>query len=333
MPDRPKIICVTPVRNEAWTLDRLLAAASLWADHIVIGDQHSTDDTRAIAVRYPKVILAENHGEGYDEGERHRVILEAARTVPGPRAIFAIDADEALSADVLSSPEWAAALASPPGTIFHAEWVNVLPTWDRAWIPERIPVGFVDDGREHSPGRFHVRRILERDEDLRVDLDAVKVLHFQYTDWPRMKSKQRRYQAVELLAGLRPIPLYRRYHQMDALPAAQLRPLERSWVDGYAARGVDLRQSATSRTFWWDEEVLDLLLEHGPRTFRRIDLWDVDWYEIAGLVRRDAPAGSLDDPRGPVERAVMAWLAATQRRKPAGRRTRWVQRALIPFGW
>ncbi|GAG56902.1 unnamed protein product, partial [marine sediment metagenome] len=49
---RPKIICLTPVKNEAWILDNFIKCASLWADHIIIADQDSTDDARKIAKKY-----------------------------------------------------------------------------------------------------------------------------------------------------------------------------------------------------------------------------------------------------------------------------------------
>jgi hypothetical protein len=331
--ERPRVICVTPVRNEAWTLERFLRSAERWADHIVLGDQQSSDNTRQIAARFEKVVVAENRGEGYDEGERHRVVLEAARRFPGPRVIVAVDADEALSAAVLDSPEWERALRSPPGTVLYAWWVNYLPGCAHAWMGERIPMGFVDDGREHSPGLFHVKRMIVRPDDPVVELDDVKLLHFQYVDWKRMKSKQRRYQAVECLAGRRPIPLYRRYHQMDAFPAAQVRPADPAWLAPYEALGIDMRSVTPEATYWWDGEVLDLLLEHGPRRFRRVDLWDVDWHEIARRLGREVPEGALADPRTRADRAMMAWLRATQRRKPEARRTRWVQRGFIPFGW
>jgi glycosyltransferase involved in cell wall biosynthesis len=46
---KPTIICLTPVKNEAWLLDRFLQATSLWADFIIIADQMSTDGSQEIA--------------------------------------------------------------------------------------------------------------------------------------------------------------------------------------------------------------------------------------------------------------------------------------------
>ena len=58
---QPKIICLTPVRNEAWILKAFLSATSLWADIIIIADQMSTDGSREIARQFPKVKLLENN--------------------------------------------------------------------------------------------------------------------------------------------------------------------------------------------------------------------------------------------------------------------------------
>jgi glycosyltransferase involved in cell wall biosynthesis len=118
---RPQVVCVTPVRNEAWTLDRFLRCAETWADHIILADQCSTDETRAVASKYPKVVVVDNPCEEFNDGERHRLVLEAARQIPGPRLILAVDADEALSAEVLDSPRWAHVLNAPPGTVITAE--------------------------------------------------------------------------------------------------------------------------------------------------------------------------------------------------------------------
>lgn len=48
---------------------------------------------------------------------------------------MALDADEALSANVLDSAEWRAALAAEPGTVLRLRWANLLPGCRRAWIP------------------------------------------------------------------------------------------------------------------------------------------------------------------------------------------------------
>src|SRR4051795_11203104 len=128
--DKRQVVCVTPVKNEGWFLERFLRATELWADRIIVADQGSTDETRAIAARFPKVTLVENPRADYDEGARQRLLIAAAREVPGPKVVIALDADEVLTPTWTESQEWRDALAAPPGTALAFDWVNVLPGWE-----------------------------------------------------------------------------------------------------------------------------------------------------------------------------------------------------------
>jgi glycosyltransferase involved in cell wall biosynthesis len=334
--DRPKIVCVTPVRNEAWTLDRFLQCAETWADHIVLADQCSTDETRAVASKYSKVVVVENPGKEFNDGERHRLLLEAARQVPGPRLILAVDADEALSAQVLDSPHWENVLKAPPGTVITAEWINYLPGSDRVWVPKTaVPIGFIDDGRDHNAGQIHVDRIAVFDGDPCLSLGPIKLLHFQYVDWARMKSKQRRYQCLEATwhHEKRPIQIYRQYHRMDIVPKAQLEQADPAWLTGYNDRGIKLRTPPSDgELLWYDQEVLDMLLEHGSEQFRRIDIWGVDWGSAARRLGRATTNGEVRDPRSPIDRAIF-WLLAKTQGISHWWPVRVVQRMLSLFGW
>ena len=100
MSNRPKIVVLTPVRNEAWILRRFLAVSSAFADQIIVADQHSTDESRDICRGFPKVWLIENAATEYNEWARQKLLIEEARRrVPSPRILLALDADEILAAD------------------------------------------------------------------------------------------------------------------------------------------------------------------------------------------------------------------------------------------
>jgi hypothetical protein len=327
------IIALTPVLNEAWVLDFFLQCASGWADHIVVADQSSDDDSRAIAARYPRVRLIDNHATDYDEVGRQRLLIEAARAIPveGHRVLVALDADEVLSANWVESPEWDRVRAARPGTVLWFDWVNVTPDRARWWSePGKVPFGFVDDGREHTGERIHSRRLPVPAGAPSLEFDEIKVLHLQYLHWARMRSKQRWYQCWERLndTSKRPITIYRQYHHMDA-GVARSRPMPPAWT---AAFGPEWGSVGTTgeEYFRWDRDVRDMLLEHDVETFRRMAIWDVDWSAVPG-----APAGvngSLADPRSTFDRAVHRWLARTQ---PTADRlhVRAAQRLLRLTGW
>jgi Glycosyl transferase family 2 len=334
---RTSVVCVTPVKNEAWTLPRFLDCASLWADHIVIADQGSTDGSREIAQRWEKVTLVDNPAGAYDEGARQRLLLEAAREiVPGRRLVVAIDADEALSANVLSSPEWRAALEASEGTVLRFDWVNLQPGFETSWIPpEPLALGIVDDGSDHRGESIHSTRVPTADGAPELVLRDVKALHYQHASPSRMRSKQRWYQCWERVnhPGKRPIQLYRQYHQMDGVPSSWVHAVDPAWLAGYEERGIDMRSVPDDEVHWWDAEVIDWIAEHGVSPFRRLDIWDVDWGRVAQQMGRELPPEAARDPRNRTERAVHAWLERTQRSKAGSRRVRLMQRLLIPLGW
>lgn len=330
---RPAVVCVTPVLNEAWILERFLACAALWADHIVIADQGSTDRSREIAACHPKVHLVENPAKQFNEPERQRLLIEAARAlVPGARVLVALDADEALTANWENSAEWARFLSSPPGTIGYFEWVNVLPGAERCWIPDwEYPFAYVDDGRPHQGLPIHSPRVPVHPGAPSLRFSEVKCLHFAATDWARMKSRQRWYQCWEVLQnrGRRPAEMYRQYHHMDAIP--NQRPLDPAWIDGYRRHGIDVTSTWRDGRYRWDRDVLQLFAEHGPQRFRRVDVWDVNWQELA-TVWEMPPSAAPADPRGVVDRAVARWLRRTQGRH-GSRGVRMVDRLLRIAAW
>lgn len=333
MTGRPAVVCLTPVRDEAWILGRFLDAAATWADAIVIADQGSTDGSREIAVGHEKTIVVENRSEAYDEGARQRLLLDTARAhVPGPRVLIALDADEALTSDAPATEEWRRLLAAEPGSVLRFRWLNLLPPGDRAWIPpDDIAFGFVDDGSQHGGRRIHSTRVPTPERAPVLPHEQIGVLHLQYLDWERMKAKQRWYQAWERLEHpeKRPIQVYRQYHRMDAFPVDQIHPAEARWLQAYADAGIDLTHVAPRAAFSWDADVLRWLHER-PRALRRADLWDVDWECRAAAM--SATTGAPQDPRSLLDRRVLAWLRRTQSTSEAST-TRWVQRALRLLGW
>jgi glycosyltransferase involved in cell wall biosynthesis len=332
----PVVVCVTPVRDERAVLERFLACAALWADHIVVLDQCSTDGSREVAAAHPKVRLLLNDDPTYDEAARQRVLLGAAREIPGRRVLVALDADEALSANVLRSRAWHDAIRAAPGTILRLRWASILPGFARAWIsPDLIAFGLVDDGRVHTGPPIHSRRLPAGLDQPSLALEDVRVLHYQFATYERNRSKQRWYQCWERLHDprKRPIQIYRQYHRLDALPDAEVQPLRADWFGGYMEAGLDMRSLPPPEPWYrWDEEVLDWLVEHGPSKFERLDIWDLDYEALARRLGRPTDGRPLGDPRGPGTRLIHRALARTQAH--AGRRgVRLVQRALIPFGW
>jgi hypothetical protein len=341
------VICVCPVKDEAAHLDRFLGAASCWATHIIIADQGSTDGSVEITRSYPKARVIHNDSADFNEPVRQKLLIDAARQVAGPRVIVALDADEALSANVLASDEWRRALAAPPGTAIFFQWVNLLPGLSRAWITHTgLPWAYVDDGREHVGAPIHSSRVPCDPHGSRLDLDDVKVLHYQFTDWELMRRKHYWYQCWELLhtPGARACDIHRRYHHMDRIGEHECVDVKDDWFTAYEAAGIAVREVRTQPTDKWDRRVIELLFAHGPERFRHLDIWSVDWREraralgrAAGLgdqgARVDADTDALADPRRPFDRLLMNWMRRAHRRPRPRLYDRAIRRLIRPLGW
>ncbi len=308
----PEIVCLTPVKNEAWILERFLTCASDWADRIIVADQGSDDGSREIARRFPKVELIENSGQEYDESQRQQQLIAAARRHPGPRLLIALDADEFLTATFRSSPEWHMTLRAIPGTIVNFQWACVLPDRTSYYVfPSELPLGYMDDGAEHRGDPIHSPRVPLPATSPRLSLREIKVMHLSTIDLARFRSKIRWYQCWELLKGRwdrQLLHLYRWYHRDFWIPPHLVSQLPREWT----AYRADVLSVPTQEYYRWDDEVLRLMLQHGTRTFSRLAIWDEDWERMYRRIHGIAPPASLRDPRSPAERWVHDWLERTQ---------------------
>lgn len=282
--EKPKIVVVTPVKNEAWILDRFLTVSSRFADVIVIADQCSTDESVEICARHPKVVVIENRSAEFNEAERQRMLLQKARElVPEPRIILALDADEVLAADAMTAAGWRTMLEAKPGTVLCFEKPELFARPDlcvRHNVP--WPIGYVDDGAEQTPRKIHSIRIPMPDYAPRLYINDVKFLHYSLLRPDAQMSKQRMYSVLENIQGTAPVRRRRlRYAaDFDFSTVGSLEPTPPEWFAGWEKLGIDMRTALCFRYNWQDFEVLRQLNKYGTRRFWPDDIWQYDWESL-----------------------------------------------------
>ncbi|URM33461.1 glycosyltransferase family 2 protein [Cytobacillus firmus] len=306
-----KIVCITPVKNEEWLLDNFLEATSLWADHIIVADQNSTDRSKDIAAKYPKVTLIENNSKQFNEPERQKLLLEEARKIEGKKLIIALDADELLT------PNWEEELETikrlPEGTIIQFRWENIHPNLKQYWSPSTwMNFGYVDDGKEHIGSLIHSQRIPVYSISPRYQCNKVSVIHLQYIDWNRMTSKHRWYQCYETLnfTSKHPIEIFRMYHHMYSV-REDLLEIPNYWVNKYEELGIRIFSYNKPEYYWWDVEVINYLNQYSSKRFSLLPIWDVNWDRMANFIGINTEH-NLSDPRIPEEKELHTWLLDTQ---------------------
>jgi hypothetical protein len=332
--DHCRRICVTPVRNEAWIIERFLAAAKTWADHVVVADQQSNDGTLELLQATPGAEVVINESPAFDEAHRQKILLERARQFEGRRVLIGLDADEALSANCRESKEWKQIADAEPGTILRFRWVNILPGFKEVWIPPKYNAfGFVDNGCDFRGWRIHSPRLPQPENAPVIDLDEIVVLHFQYVAWERMIAKHHWYQAWEHLKHQQKgsLEIFREYnHMYGGWDKSEIHPLQPEWLEGYDRAGIDFRSLQSEPVTWWDREIVQMLREYGTERFRRIAIWDQDWNEMATHIRTNG--ADLSDPRSAWEKTVHRLLAVTQSRR-SNLAVRGFERLLRLLGW
>lgn len=278
--NRPYIICLTPVKNEAWILDKFLQCASLWADHIIIADQMSTDGSREIALKYPKVQLIDNKSEIFNEPYRQKLLLDAARQIQCQdcrKLLITLDADEFLSGNFHESTEWDTIFKAHEGTIIQFDFLNIHPNFKEYWLGVRqMSWGLMDDNiSQHQGNLIHSIRIPLPNNASVIHTETIKVLHYQFTDWARMQAKHRWYQCYEMInrSHLHPITIFRIYHHMYGLSKKQFLTLQPEWFNFYEKKGIDMFAIKKEESYYWDKQVETYFELYGTKYFAMIDIW------------------------------------------------------------
>ena len=312
--EKPIIICLTPVKNEAWILERFLKCTSMWADYIIIADQNSDDTSREIAKKFDKVILVQNENNDFNEPERQKLLISEARKISGKRLLIALDADEFLTANFLDSQEWITILESKPGTVIRFQWLNITSDMTSYWSNNAdMPFGFMDDGSEHAGLPIHSPRVPIPETSNSLLLRDIKVMHYQFTDWERMNSKHRWYQCWERVNNPKRsiIDIYRQYFHMYAIAYTDTSALQVSWLKGYTDARIDMYSINREHTYRWDKEVLNYINTYGAKYFRKLDIWNIDWEQKSKLFGFEDQS-HIADPRGKAIKTIHRWLKWSQ---------------------
>lgn len=271
----PKVVVLTPIRNESWVLETFLSAVSLWADHIILSDQNSTDSSMKIADQHVNVSVIANTSELYNEAENRKLLLAEARRLFGTNnLLFSLDADEVLSPEILDKNYQQYLKNLVPGTGIRFKLANVSPDRKTYWSTTMAPTAFIDDGRDPNfEGEIHFPRTCFSDFREIVETD-LSVIHLQYVAPRRTERKHVWYQMWEFIHSpkMGAVEIYRRYHHTSSLKEREKLALPKSWQAAYKSAGVDIFKFEQLDKFWWDEQIVNWESKAGLAHFRKLDV-------------------------------------------------------------
>ncbi len=303
----PLLVCLTPVRNEAWVLHAFLKTTSLWADYIIIADQMSTDGSREIALSYPKVILIENNNPNFNEPDRQKLLIERARQIKGDKILFGLDADEIFSANFITTDDWRKIINSKPKDVFWLKWANIASNKKEYWLSETyFPWIFHDDGFEQHGNyvrNMHSMRIpYPIDEKQMYYIDDFRVLHMAYLNEFRVNAKKRFYKFVDWELNKRSIiKLSRSYNYIIKNEKREIIPVDFIYLkDEFEFNLFDEIKTETTR-FWFDEYIIEHIKYYTMNQISKLDIWDNELLDEF----------YLRDPRKPSVKFLHKYLSIT----------------------
>lgn len=288
-----KKILVLPVRNEEWILEKTLSCASLWADYIIVADHYSTDSTASILKHFPKVQVVKNENQFHTSNVR-KTLLDAARKITGPKAIFSFDADEIPTADILDESFWEEVQRLPGGTPIEFLWINLWRSVSEYRVdgnlqsPQWKVFGFVDDNQAEYTSLNVINDHASRTPITGVPsvrFDQPKVLHFQFVDFERTMAKQAYYRMTEWIqkehTWLSALKINLKYFPTKDERGLRLAVVPKSWFLGYEQRGV-FSPTLSPTPIWQYEAAGRYFTQYGQDYFAFLDIWDIPW---PGIVR------------------------------------------------
>lgn len=283
-----KIIVITPIKNERWVLHNFLSACSAFADHIILADQNSTDDSLAIAANFKKAIVINNPSKEYDESSRQLLLIKTARELfPGVKVILALDADEIITAKgLISFNDWEHIQKAEIGTVLKFNKPDLFLS-NSKYVDnsnEFSPLGFIDDDKiNHQPRLIHSIRVPLNKDSKELILKDIQFLHLAYLRPNYQRAKFRFYSVKENLIKNSPWYRRRRVYKKSIYPQKKYTVLDspNNWFNYPNELEIDLKSIIDDHNCWCNYDVLNTLNDYGSFKFWLDDIWDIDWNKFA----------------------------------------------------
>lgn len=283
-------------RNEDWVIGMSARAVLLWADHLVILDHCSTDQTpniaAAISREHPGRVTIMTEPDPTWEEMRHRSRMLAASRALNASHYCTVDADEILTANLI--PRIRSLIDTMPAhTILQLPWVCMARGIDRyyaggIWYNNWVSMAFRDSPELHwSSGArngydFHHRHPMGRQP---VNHQPIQqhvlnhgggLMHLQFVNERRLKAKQAMYQLTERLRwpNREPVEAVRHRYQpavYDSDPAkVRVAGAYPEWWGGYEA--LLAKHFSPASEPWQIPAMRDMLATH-PELGTGLDLF------------------------------------------------------------
>ena len=265
-----RVVVICPVKNESWIIQEFLNAASSFADHIILGDHGSTDNTVQLASQNSKVTIVASKQSGFEEAARRNELLAEARKFGLGNVVLSIDADEMLDPRFIAIGGIDEIKVLPIGTRIFFPHFNLKPGGESYWKSNIGATGFIDDGSLHlESDKIHFPRIPSKSQShgapgpYRHKFGGL--IHLQYLNWPRVLGKTRWYKSWEAVNNkeVTSLQIHRRYSHIERILSRKSDSTPKEWVELFDSVRLEeaIKRSELQKRNWWDDEADNLVIQ------------------------------------------------------------------------
>jgi hypothetical protein len=273
-----KTIAMMPVRNDEWVLPHSLAALSGFCDVILVSDRGSTDGSREIYRRFPKVAVLDAP-LAFRIREQRWQLLDAARDYDGQNLLWASDADELLSPCQMVAFLERRRDQLTPGTpvecryytlwqspgVYRDDLSYYRPVWRRVGVVDDRHIDFDRSDR----AALHEPRVPGDERLPALRDDALALLHLQWMIPSRNQMKQAWYRCREWIDGGKTAAAINEFYSVTfPRPSARTSPVRREWVDD-----VRFPAAGDAAPSWHETDILQWFDERGVEFFEPLEIW------------------------------------------------------------
>jgi hypothetical protein len=287
------VIGIIPNKNDGWILEANLKILSKLCDKVIVGLDDCQDNSESIIKKFKNTLIVNNFNSelAKHKPNRRQALLEKAREFAIKPVIVAVDTDEIFSEEILKEKNLKIIKNLDFETVLEVKFKELWfsPFLYRSekksiWAGRRMPCIWRDNGENYNLNNWHEERVPKKNKNKLLDVELV---HFARTQPIKYWSKIRYYIARDVYINKKnTIKSNFHYAATHSEKDMVLSPVKKKWFPFLNNQFLFEIIKKDSAINWFNDEVLDYLLNDKSSSLKLADIWDFDWVEYY-KIRKD----------------------------------------------
>jgi hypothetical protein len=313
------IIGIIPNKNDGWVLEANLKIFSKLCDRVIIGLDNCIDDSESIIKKFDNTLIIKNPNSELapNNQNRRQLLLEKARELTKNPIIIAVDADEIFSEEILNEKNIEIIKNLDFQTVLEVKFIELWfsPFLYRSeknsvWAGRQMPCIWRDNGEDYPFNNWHEVRVPEKKKNKLLNIELI---HFARVQTLKYWSRMRYYIARDIYVSKKnSIKTNFHYSVTHSEKNMVLGPIKEKWFPFLDNNFLFNLQKNDTHINWFNDAVLDYLLNDNGFCLKLADIWDFDWIKYYKIRKNIEPneviINKLKDRRSNLEKKIAYYI-------------------------